>query len=222
MNRRLRTASLSKTGGSHKEADHFPVFHASLGNTKPELEVQSLLTLTADGNDTKSSPAFGTARSYHPAIQVPNHGNSTNGPNSIDVAEPTGTAGSLPYPVSINLGSPVREPTRKFQLSEGSVYPHESIEKEVVISISPRKPDIEYHVLVEAAQGMEGVSELVPAPRSRSPPLPAQEYIFVVDCSYSMTGDRISRVKEALTIILKSLPNPPIRIFFVSCHLVHA
>ena len=183
--------------------------------------------MITDGNYTKTRPTFGTATPYHPAIRVPNHGNSTNGPNSINVAEPTGTAGLLAYPVSINLGSPAREPAGKFQLSEGSVYPHEFIEKEVVISISRRKPDIECDILVEAAQGMEGVSELVPAPRSRSrsrsrsPLLPAQEYIFVVDRSCSMTGDRISQVKETLTIMLKSLPNPPIRTSFVSCHLVH-
>lgn len=225
-NRRLRTASLSKTSGSHKEADHFPVFHASLGNIGPEseLEVRIPFALTTDGNYTKTSPAFGTATSYHPAIQVPNHGNSTNGPNSINVAEPTGTVGLLASPVPINLGSPAREPAGKFQISEGSVYPHEFIEEEVVISISPRKPDIERDILVEAAQGMEGVFELVPAPRPRprSPLLPAQEYIFVVDRSYSMTGGRIFRVIEALTIMLKCLPNPPIRTFFVSCHLVHA
>lgn len=176
--------------------------------------------MIAESNHTGTSPASGTATPYHPAVQVPNHGNSTNDSGFTTVAEPTGRAGLPADPVSINLGSPARGPAGNFQISKESFYPPEFLEKEVVIYISPQELDIEHPVLVEGVQGMENVCDLVTA-RSTRPLLPAQEYLFIVDRSISMTGKRISRAKEALVIMLKCLPSPPIRTFFVSYHLVH-
>ena len=44
-------------------------------------------------------------------------------------------------------------------------------------------------------------------PRFASSPIPSQEYIFLVDRSGSMQGGRISAVRDALQIMIRSLPS---------------
>lgn len=44
-------------------------------------------------------------------------------------------------------------------------------------------------------------------PRFRMEPIAAQEYVFLIDRSGSMDGNRIHHAKEALTLFLKSLPS---------------
>jgi hypothetical protein len=137
---------------------------------------------------------------------------------SVDVPEPTDAAA---YPVSISLGSPARGPSGTILLSNASVYQHEFLEKEVVVTISPREPDADRPILGEGAQGMEDLWNAIEAVHSVPPLLPAQEYLFVVDCSTSMTGARIDQVRNALSIMLKSLPGSPIKTSFVSHYLVY-
>lgn len=48
--------------------------------------------------------------------------------------------------------------------------------------------------------------QLTVVPRFSFPPLPSQEYIFLVDCSGSMRGDRIVTASQSLSALLKSLP----------------
>ena len=195
------------------------VFHASLGNIKPasELEFRIPFVLIAGDNQASAGPAFDGVASRHEmpstgsSIAVLNRGNPTKHADSSNVPEHTGTVGLPEYPVSINLGSPARGgPTGNFWLSEGSIYPHESLEKEVVITVSPRKPE-----------EMEDVCILTEVLRPAPPLLPAQEYLFLVDRSGSMYGSRIAQVRSALKIMLASLPNPPIVTSFVSRHLVY-
>ncbi|KAK7680421.1 hypothetical protein QCA50_016662 [Cerrena zonata] len=48
--------------------------------------------------------------------------------------------------------------------------------------------------------------QLTVVPRFSFPPLPSQEYIFLVDCSGSMNGSRIVTASQSLSALLKSLP----------------
>ncbi|CAL1710155.1 unnamed protein product [Somion occarium] len=48
--------------------------------------------------------------------------------------------------------------------------------------------------------------QLTVLPRFTLPPIPSQEYIFLVDCSGSMRGARITTAKESLAALLRSLP----------------
>ena len=48
--------------------------------------------------------------------------------------------------------------------------------------------------------------QLTVVPRFNLPPIPAQEFIFVVDCSGSMDGNRIVTARQSLSALLKSLP----------------
>jgi len=130
------------------------------------------------------------------------HANSLNAPN------PAEAVGLPAYPVSIHLGSPARDLTGNWKLSDGSVDPHVFSEKDVVITISPKKPDMGGPIIADGVQGTAGVSAFFEVPRSAPQLLPAQEYLFLVDRSGSMHGSRISQVRDALRIMVKSLPGP--------------
>lgn len=195
----------------HKEANQLAVFHASLGNIKPgsELEIRIPFALIAGANQTSASPVFNAPALRHPVVRDLNRGSSTSRVGSVNVPENTGTAGLTAYPVSINLGSPAREPTGKFRLSKGSVYPHEFLEKEAVITISPQKLD---PTLIEGVQQMETVCDLN---------LLDQDYQILVDRSSSMSGTRIAQARKALKIMVKSIPDPPTITYFVSHRSVY-
>jgi len=104
------------------------------------------------------------------------------------------------------------------------IYLHESstfLEKDVVILISSQKLDhprcsVERYLPSEGAEETTDAYALTLVPRFNLPPLPGQEYVFLVDRSGSMSGSRITQVKAALQIMLKSLPSK--NTCFVSRH----
>jgi len=199
-------------GKSYKEANYFIVFHASLGNIKPgsELEFRIPFVSIAGDNQTSTSPVFGPAAARYEspfsssATRLLNRGKHANTPNAPDPAD---AVGLLAYPVSINLGSPAKELTGNWKLSDDSVDQHAFLEKEIVITISPRELGIDGTIPVEGVQGMADLSTLIEGPRFAPPLLAAQEYLFLVDRSTSMRGARISQARGALKIMVKSLPN---------------
>jgi hypothetical protein len=115
----------------------------------------------------------------------------------------------------MTLGSPVKELTGDFQPSKAYVYLHESstfLEKDVVILISSQKLDhprcsVERYLASEGADETTDAYALTLVPRFNLPPLAGQEYVFLVDRSGSMAGSRMTQVKAALQIMLKSLPS---------------
>lgn len=59
----------------------------------------------------------------------------------------------------------------------------------------------------DGQQGMIAM-QLTLVPKFELPPAPTQEYIFIVDRSGSMSGDRIKTARSTLNILLRMLPNP--------------
>ena len=208
-------ASLSKTWRKYKEANCLIVFHASLGNIKPgsKLEFRIPFVSIAGDNYANPSPVFSTVAPHHespsggPAMPLFDHGQHVNPLNTPNPAEAVGLA---TYPVSINLGSPAQDLTGNWKLPEGFVDSHEFLERDVVISISPRELDIE-------VQGTMDFSTLIEATHSAPPLLAAQEYLFLVDRSGSMHSTRIDQVKVALEILIKSLPGTVMSSFVSHC-----
>jgi hypothetical protein len=129
-------------------------------------------------------------------------------PKSLNAPDPAEAAGLPAYPASIHLGSPARDLTGNWKLPDGSVDPHAFLEKEVVITISPKELAIEGPSTVEGLQGAEDVYTLFETPRLAPPLLLAQEYLFLVDRSGSMHSARIAQVRKALKIMVKSIPQP--------------
>jgi hypothetical protein len=59
-----------------------------------------------------------------------------------------------------------------------------------------------------AERGDAGIAmQLTLVPQIKLPPVPAQEYLFLVDRSSSMSGSRIEIAKNALIMILRMLPS---------------
>ena len=127
---------------------------------------------------------------------------------------------NTPGLVHINLGSPARDLTETWKLPDGFVDSHASLEKEVVITISPRDLDIEGPAIVEGVQGIADVATLIEVLYSAPPLLAAQDYLFLVDRSGSMHGPRIAQVRDALKILTKSLPDSSTTTFVSHCFVL--
>jgi hypothetical protein len=163
---------------------------------------------------TVIAPRYGTPPANLP-IWGPNRGNTMELSVSVHMTQAITAVSSPTHPVAMTLGSPVKELTGDFQPSKAYVYLHESstfLEKDVVILISSQKLDhprcsVERYLPSEGAEETTDAYALTLVPRFNLPPLPGQEYVFLVDRSGSMSGSRITQVKAALQIMLKSLPS---------------
>lgn len=61
------------------------------------------------------------------------------------------------------------------------------------------------------SRGPETIAmQLTVVPKFKLPPIPAQEFIFIVDRSGSMSGSRIETAKRTLNVLLPMLPAAPI------------
>ena len=211
-------ASFSKMWQKYEEANCRIVFHASLGNIKPgsKLEFRIPFVSIAGNNQSNTSAVTSAVTPRHerpsgsPATPLFDHGEHVNSLN----------AAKLTYPVHINLGSPARDLTGNWRLPDGFVDSHTSLEKEVVITISPRELDKEFPVIIEGVQGTADVFTLIEVPRSAPPLLAAQEYLFLVDRSTSMYGLRIAQARDALKILIKSLPDSVTTTFVSHCFIL--
>ena len=172
---------------------------------------------------TVIAPRYGTPPTGLP-IWGPNRGNAMELSVSVHMTQPITAVSSPTHPVAMTLGSPVKVLTGDFQPSMAYIYLHESstfLEKDVVILISSQKLDhprcsVERYLPSEGAEETTDAYALTLVPRFNLPPLPGQEYVFLVDRSGSMSGSRITQVKAALQIMLKSLPSK--NTCFVSRH----
>ena len=168
------------------------------------------------------APRYGTP----PATWDPNLGNTMELSISVHMTQSITAVSSTTHPVAMTLGSPVKELTNDFQPSQAYIYLHESstfLEKDVVILISSQKLDhprcsVERYLPSEGAEETTDAYALTLVPRFNLPPLPGQEYVFLVDRSGSMAGSRITQVKAALQIMLKSLPSKNTSFVSRRCH----
>lgn len=112
----------------------------------------------------------------------------------------------MPSPVT-NLESPTH--TLKWERTpSGAVasfwYDTEPMGKDLVVRISQEKPH-EPHAELEVAPDGSGCAMVSMVPEFDLDPEPT-EIIFLVDCSGSMTGQRIAAAKTALNLFLRALP----------------
>ncbi|KIJ39436.1 hypothetical protein M422DRAFT_781016 [Sphaerobolus stellatus SS14] len=117
------------------------------------------------------------------------------------------------HPIGMKFGTSTEEPSVGFDSFRAciSLSSPAFLEKAIVITLTCQDLDkprctFESFLLEEGAQENTEASALTLVPRFELPPLPAQEYIFLVDRSGSMYGGRIEAVRSALQIMLRSLP----------------
>ncbi|KAG8808602.1 hypothetical protein FRC17_003876 [Serendipita sp. 399] len=213
-----------KTAGLLQQ-DHADVFRASLGNIKPKTKISVHISFVSivphDGSSpqalritmpTAIAPRYGT-----PPTNIPWFHNAQNCFElsvSVQMSKPITSVSSPSHPIGLTLGCHQRELAGDHDPSKAFVYLGEStmLDKDIVIIISAQGLDtprcsIERWLKGEGAEETTDAYALTLVPKFDLPALPRQEYIFLVDRSGSMKGKRITAVKAALQILLRSLPS---------------
>jgi hypothetical protein len=118
-----------------------------------------------------------------------------------NVSSPTHTIGPL-IPYKTHLGRPShRRTTAKFR--SGTFLQHD-----FVLTIEADGLDGPRCFAERDLRGSETIAmQLTMVPKFKLPPIPAQEFIFVVDRSGSMSGARIETAKRTLQMLLRMLPS---------------
>lgn len=118
------------------------------------------------------------------------------------VSSPTHIIGPL-IPYKTHLGRPSRRRTTVKFRSETF------LQHDFVLTIQANGLDAPRCFAEERDSGGSGTiaMQLTIVPKFKLPPTPAQEFIFIVDRSGSMSGTRIETVKRTLKMLLRMLPS---------------
>ncbi|KAG8830099.1 hypothetical protein FRC17_005434 [Serendipita sp. 399] len=214
-----------KTAGLLQQ-EHADVFRVSLGNIKPKTKISVHISFISIVPHDGSSPQ--TLRITMPTAIAPRYGSPpTNIPwfrhntqnrfelsVSVQMNKAITSVSSPSHPIGLTLGCHQRELTGEYEPSKAFVYLGEStmLDKDIVIVISAQGMDTprcsaERWLKSDGAEETTDAYALTLVPKFELPALPRQEYIFLVDRSGSMGGSRITAVKAALQILLRSLPS---------------
>ncbi|PVF97084.1 VIT-domain-containing protein [Serendipita vermifera] len=208
------------------EQEHPDVFRVSLGNIKPNQKISVHISFISIVTHDASSPQ--TLRITMPTSIAPRYGSppanipwwKPNNHNRFDLTvaiqmnKAITSVSSPSHPIGLTLGCAEKELKGDFEPSKAFVYLGDSafLEKDIVVVISAQGLDVP-RCSVERWLASEGGGETTDAyaltlvPKFDFPPLPNQEYIFLVDRSGSMEGGRMESVKASLQIMLRSLPS---------------
>ncbi|EJD54067.1 VIT-domain-containing protein [Auricularia subglabra TFB-10046 SS5] len=210
------------------------VFEVSLGNLKPgqkiDVNISYVSIVSHDGK-------LDSLRLTLPLSIAPNYGKppaslgekfnqirGTSKPFELTMAfSMTSNISSITsqtHPIGLSLGtlSPDSEGAFDSTKAHVSLNTGDMLDKDVVIVLKSDKLD-HPRCVVERSVRQDETSDAVAltlVPRFNLPPLPAQEYIFLIDRSGSMGGGRIAAVRTALQIMLRSLPSRGSRFNLVS------
>ncbi|KZW03696.1 VIT-domain-containing protein [Exidia glandulosa HHB12029] len=115
------------------------------------------------------------------------------------------------HPIALSLGTLFADSGAAFDPTQAHVSLNTSamLDKDIVVVLKTDRLDYP-RCVVERSSRQGSASDAIAltlVPRFNVPPLPAQEYIFLVDRSGSMGGGRIAAVCTALQIMLRSLPS---------------
>ncbi|KZW04435.1 hypothetical protein EXIGLDRAFT_758724 [Exidia glandulosa HHB12029] len=118
---------------------------------------------------------------------------------------------SQTHPIALSLGTLMPDAETAFDATKAHVALTTSnmLDQDVVVVLKANNLD-HPRCVVERASRQDDVSDAIAltlVPRFNIPPLPEQEYIFLIDRSGSMGGGRIAAVRTALQIMLRSLPS---------------
>ena len=213
------------------------VFQVSLGNLKPKqkiaVNIEYASVISHDGK-------LDSLRLTLPLSIAPNYGTP---PASLASLQPTFRAirktsrafeltmefnmtanissiSSSSHPISLSLGTRSPDTESSFDPTKAHVSfgTDDYLDKDVVVVLKAEKLD-HPRCVVERRVVNGSVSDALSlslVPRFNLPPLQEQEYIFLIDRSGSMQGGRITAVRAALQIMLRSLPSKGTRFNLIS------
>ncbi|KIM20227.1 hypothetical protein M408DRAFT_30544 [Serendipita vermifera MAFF 305830] len=162
---------------------------------------------------TAIAPRYGVAPTNIPWFKK-NRGNRFELTVAVQMSKTVTSISSPSHPIGLTLGCAEKELTGDYEPSKVFVRLGNSafLDKDIVIVISAQGLDaprctVERWLASEGAEETTDAYALTLVPKFDLPPLPSQEYIFLVDRSGSMDGGRMEAVKTSLQIMLKSLPS---------------
>ncbi|KAG8807767.1 hypothetical protein FRC17_004274, partial [Serendipita sp. 399] len=226
-----------KTAGLLQQ-EHANVFRVSLGNIKPKTKISVHISFVSIIPHDGSSPQ--TLRLTMPTAIAPRYGtppptipwaHHTNPQNRFELSVSVQMNGkkaitsisSPSHPIGLTLGCHQQDLTGDYDPSKAFVYLGTStmLDKDIVVVISAQGLDtprcsVERWLKSEGGEETTDAYALTLVPKFELPALPRQEYIFLVDRSASMEGGRMTAVKAALQILLRSLPSHSTRFNIVS------
>ncbi|KIM34058.1 hypothetical protein M408DRAFT_325583 [Serendipita vermifera MAFF 305830] len=205
------------------EKSHVDLFTVSLGNIKPGqrivVHISYVSMISHDGGSPDALrltiPITIASRYGQPPVPLPVSKplNAFKLDVSIQMNAPIKTISSPTHPINMKLGHHSLEMTGEHDPNLAAVTLQDSVflDKDIVIIIAAQKLDYprcmaERRPLSSAEEPTHAYA-LTMVPKFDLPPVKSQEYIFLVDRSGSMSGQRIEAVRNALQIMLRSLPS---------------
>jgi hypothetical protein len=117
-----------------------------------------------------------------------------------NVSSPTHLIGLVPYKTHLGRSSH-RRTTAKFRSMT-------FLQRDFVLIVQAEGLDTPRCFAEQDLRGSETIAmQLTMIPKFKLPPIPAQEFIFVIDRSGSMAGARIETAKRTLKMLLRMLPS---------------
>ncbi|GAA6004951.1 hypothetical protein JCM10207_008461 [Rhodosporidiobolus poonsookiae] len=216
-----KLASLAEQGS-------LDAFKCSVGNILPNETVTIELTyatelMEGDMNDSirllvpsKVGARYGSA----PSNLSTSAGPLTSQPNSavrfdvsvdVESAAPISKITSPSHTVSISLGPdpslPNADKLRIANYARIAFSSATTLERDFVLELSSAELDSPRCIAEKHPSADSVAISLTVVPRFKLPELKNQEFVFLVDRSGSMHGDRIAMAKKALIVLLRSLPH---------------
>lgn len=133
----------------------------------------------------------------------------------IESSNPITKIGSPSHTIETELGSTTSSPSSHF--AKVLLYSRNSLDKDFILTIKSASLDSPRCIAEIHPRTRSLALALSVVPRfDIEEEISSQEYIFVVDRSGSMEGSRIKMAKEALVVLLRSLPHKDTYIQVVS------
>ncbi|KAJ7682858.1 von Willebrand factor type A domain-containing protein [Mycena rosella] len=130
---------------------------------------------------------------------------------SVEAIAPISKIGSPSHTVSTELGPDPKLPNFKelpfSNYARVSLSSDSALDKDFILTIKSAGLDTP-RCVAELHPAHDTVAlGLTLVPRFKLPDLSRQEFVFLVDCSGSMSGKRIAAARKALVVMLRSLPH---------------
>ncbi|KAF9015797.1 hypothetical protein BDZ89DRAFT_906600, partial [Hymenopellis radicata] len=193
------------------------VFQVSVGNLAPQEEIQIELTYATELTDENDSirlhlPAhIGCRYGQAPSPIITTKSPFINVDVSVESVSPIKKIGSPSNSISTELGPDPSLPSIQdlpfFNYARVYLASNSPLEKDFVLTIQSAGLDTP-RCIAERHPEHESIGVLLTLVlRFHLPELGSQEFIFLVDRSGSMQGNRITAARRALIIMLRSLPH---------------